>query len=424
VPDELEEMHREPLASNGCSLYDDDMTIAEVGERIEGVSVPVSPAGLREAVAVRDLLDARIAVAVGEFDALGLADEDCGLGTKSWLQHHAKVDAKAAGRLTALGRRLHRFALLRAAALDGSLSAGQLAIVTACVPERHFDRFAEHEALVVDSLVGLGIEGTRVLLQSWLARADAVDDGPEPRERPNEVRLSPTLDGCGELRGSLDADHTAVLDAAFRAADCGDRDLTKAHRNAEALDAIARFFLDHHGSDPRRRNRPHVNVVMSEQQLHDGSGGTYLDTGQPVSRTAAEVLRCDSELHRVLVDSEGAILDYGRATRAWRPDIAAAIQLRDQGCRWEGCDAPADRCHIHHVDEWVRDNGETTFWDGFMGCSRHHHLIHRLGLEVKLLADGTVHIALADGRVLTSRPRGPTSPHLWDPPDGRRPGGS
>lgn len=133
---------------------------------IREMSVPVSPAGLLAAVQAKDLYDARVAVAVGEFDAAGLAEEHSALSTQSWLRQHARMDHKAAGRLVALGRRLHRFPVLREAALDGRLSGEQLAIVAACVPERHFALFAEHEDVIVGELERLGIDGTTVLMRS------------------------------------------------------------------------------------------------------------------------------------------------------------------------------------------------------------------------------------------------------------------
>lgn len=387
-------------------------------------AVPVSPDGLLGAICERDLVEVRTALAIGEFDAAGLAEEHCGLGTESWLRQHARMDHKTAGRLVALGRRLHRFPFLRAAALDGRLSAGQLAIVTACVPERHFARFAEHEEVVVGELERLGIDGTRILLRSWLAKADALDEPEGRAEGANEAFLSRTLDGRGELRASLDADRTARADTALRLAESKDLDAPKPARRADALDTIFRFFLDHHEEPPGRRNRPHVNVVMTYEQFVGGLGGTYVESGGAVSRVDAEVLRCDAHLHRVLVDAEGAILDYGRQTRQWRRDVANAILLRDGGCRFDGCDRPPAWCQIHHTREWVADGGETSFRDGVMHCDAHHHLVHRHGLRLELLPDGTLETTWPDGRVVTTHPRGPISPHLWDEVQKRRPGGS
>lgn len=405
------------------------MTVAEVGELIEDVVVPVSPAGLREAIAVRDRLDARIAVAVGEFDAGGLGDEDCSLSTTSWLRHRAGLDDKAAAKLTMLGRRLHRFPTLRGAALDGSLTGGQLAVISACVPEKHFDRFAEHEAALVDDLIGLGVSGTRVLMRSWLAKADDAAAKAEPgddEEPPSAFFHSQTLDGRGEVSASLTSDHSANLEAALRLADSDDLSVPAPQRRAEALDDVVRFFLDNHDDrDRKRRHRPHVNLSTSVEDFVAGLGLEVVETGQRLSRRESEVLRCDCNLHRVVLEGRSAILDYGRAMREWPTDLYNAIVLRDQGCRFPGCCRPASWCDVHHVLEWDADQGPTSIANGVMLCRRHHRRLHRRdGTHAKVLPDGTFEVTFRDGRFESTAPRGPVSPHLWDPPDERRPGDS
>ena len=364
-------------------------------------------------------------MAVGAFDAEHLGDEDCGLNTQSWLRHKTKVDHKTAGRLTALGRRLHHFPALRTAALAGRLSGGQLAIITACVPERHFTRFAEHHAGIVADLEHLGIDGTKILMQSWLARADALDERAPTPERDNTVHHSTTLEGRGELRASVDPDRNATVAAALRIADPNDFDLTAPQRRAEALDTIFRYFLDHH-HDPSngRRHRPHVNIVMTYEQFVAGLGGTYLDTGGPVGHTECGVLACDSLLHRILIDGESAILDYGRATREWPADLFNAIVARDGGCRYPGCDLPSQYCDVHHLHAWEHD-GDTSILNGLMLCRRHHRRMHHTaGLSAKLLPDGTLELTHPHGQFETTSPRGPTSPHLWDDRRQRRADGS
>lgn len=402
------------------------MTIAEVGQLIGDITVPVSPAGLREAFGVRDLLDARLAVAVGEFDALGLGDEDCSLSTASWLGHRAGVDEKTAKRVTAIGRRLHRFPHLRAAALDGSLTNGQLAIVASCVPERHFDRFADHEEAVVAELVGLGTAGTTMLMRDWQAKADAVDEPDEGAERPSELYHSQTLGGRGEISGSLTADGSANLEAALRIADSEDLSVPAPQRRADALDDVVRFFLDNHADRNRkRRHRPHVNLSTSIDDFVTGLSAEVVETGQFLSRIETEVLRCDCNLHRVVLGGDGAILDYGRLTREWPTELYNAILLRDRGCRFPGCDRPASWCDVHHVREWDADQGPTSAENGVMLCRRHHRRLHRRdGTHAKLLPDGTFEVTFRDGRFESTLPRGPRSPHLWDPPDDRRTGDS
>jgi hypothetical protein len=39
-----------------------------------------------------------------------------------------------------------------------------------------------------------------------------------------------------------------------------------------------------------------------------------------------------------------------------------------------------------------------------LGCSRHHHLLHKPGWDAKLLPDRTFIVTRPDGRTIASRP--------------------
>ena len=108
-----------------------------------------------------------------------------------------------------------------------------------------------------------------------------------PSELDNEVHLSSTIGGRGELRGSMDSDLTALVDAAFRVADAKDFELTPPRRRADALGTICGFYLDHQSDRCGGRHRPHLNVAMTYEQFVAGIGGTYLDTGGQVSPAEA-----------------------------------------------------------------------------------------------------------------------------------------
>jgi hypothetical protein len=253
----------------------------------------------------------------------------------------------------------------------------------------------------------------------WRARADALDDRAAPAERPNEVHLARTIDGRGELHGSVDADLHALLEAGLRVADSGDHELRLAERRADALATVFQHFLDHQHVVVGGRHRPHLNVVMSHEQWADAR---YLDTDQPVSPAQLGVLLCDSAFHRLVTDGDGAVLDYGRATRSWPSDLYNAIAVRDQGCRFPGCDRPASWCDVHHVREWDADCGPTSIDNGTMLCRRHHRLLHgRKGFEAKLLPDATLEITFPDHHTECSRPRGTT--RCTRPPGARPPRG-
>lgn len=96
------------------------------------------------------------------------------------------------------------------------------------------------------------------------------------------------------------------------------------------------------------------------------------------------------------------------------PTVAAlwaALVLRDGHCRFPGCDRPPEWCEAHHIVHWS-EGGETSLWNSLLGCTRHHHLLHQPGWQVKLSPNGDVEVTTPDGRVLTSHPP-PRLPAPW-----------
>jgi hypothetical protein len=96
-------------------------------------------------------------------------------------------------------------------------------------------------------------------------------------------------------------------------------------------------------------------------------------------------------------------LDYGRATRAVPPPLWNVLLLRDQHCRWKGCDRPGAWCEAHHVI-WWENGGTTDLANLVLLCSRHHHIAHRAGWATQLAPDGTLHVTDPWGVTRTTRP--------------------
>src|SRR5690606_8646951 len=155
-----------------------------------------------------------------------------------------------------------------------------------------------------------------------------------------------------DVRGVLGADVGELLIAALRVATVPDPARPLAERQAEGLGVICDAFL-RSGGRRRREQRPHVNVVVAHESLGRAPEGRYVD-GPPVGPGALRAMLCDADVHRVVVEGGSAILDYGRATRTVPTDLADAVVLRDQGCRWPGCDRPAHWCHAHHLQAWYQ----------------------------------------------------------------------
>ncbi len=114
---------------------------------------------------------------------------------------------------------------------------------------------------------------------------------------------------------------------------------------------------------------------------------------------------CDCALHRVVTSGRSAILDYGVATRTIPAPLWSALVIRDEHCRFPGCDRPSQWCEGHHV-VWVTHDGPTELANLVLLCARHHHRLHQPGWHAKLRPDGTFEVTDPNGRVrATSPPR-------------------
>ncbi len=67
--------------------------------------------------------------------------------------------------------------------------------------------------------------------------------------------------------------------------------------------------------------------------------------------------------------------------------LRKAIDARDRGCVWSGCDRPANWCDVHHVNWFVRDLGETNVHTGVLLCGFHHDEIHQAQWVIRFAAD-------------------------------------
>ncbi len=112
-------------------------------------------------------------------------------------------------------------------------------------------------------------------MRTWAALAEDTLGVGEPAEPLSKVSLSSMLDGVWRLDGHLDALDGEILDTALRLAAGSDDDTeaprTPAQRRADALVNIAKRFLDHEEQPPARRNRPHVNVIVTRDDLEAGA---------------------------------------------------------------------------------------------------------------------------------------------------------
>ncbi|MGH7575357.1 MAG: DUF222 domain-containing protein, partial [Longimicrobiales bacterium] len=86
-------------------------------------------------------------------------------------------------------------------------------------------------------------------------------------------------------------------------------------------------------------------------------GRAALEDGTNVSPEACRRLTCDASVVHVTRGKAGSVLDVGRKTRTISPALRRALEVRDRGCRFPGCELRFT--DAHHLRHWA-DGGETS----------------------------------------------------------------
>ncbi|GAA4715689.1 hypothetical protein Prum_004210 [Phytohabitans rumicis] len=128
-------------------------------------------------------------------------------------------------------------------------------------------------------------------------------------------------------------------------------------------------------------------VTVSFDMLRLALGVGTLDTGERLSPEQVRRLACDAKIIPAILGGDGQILDLGRTRRLINGPLRRALELRDKGCAFPGCDRPPRWCHGHHIKSWA-DGGPTTLNNSVMLCGHHHRLIHRGHRTVQIATDG------------------------------------
>src|SRR5438309_2212359 len=180
-------------------------------------------------------------------------------------------------------------------------------------------------------------------LRDWEEKAEAVLPKPPRDEDDRELSCSHLEDGTRVLRGHFDRDAGVLIETALRVATTKDGETdpvrTGPRKRADALLDICQFFVNNQTERGGGSHRPHLNVVVTHEELATGRGARYSD-GTPISAVALSTVMCDCNIHRVLVDATNATIDYGRETNTISSSLRTALIVRDGGCPFPVSERP------------------------------------------------------------------------------------
>jgi hypothetical protein len=275
-----------------------------------------------------------------------------------------------------------------AAAAEGGIGAGQVAVIDKILTERIWDIgvAAGADLPAVDLLVAeTAVHAPRTLGEVCQKIADALDpDGPPPSD-PTEgrgLRITRRADGTRSFRGTLDAGGGERVEAALEsvaAAGWCEGDLRSSEqRAADAFVQLADLHLAAGNLPVLRKVKPQVTALIQLEDLADPDtrpAASRLGSGATASNTVARQAACDGDVARILLGPDGLPLDVGRAHRLVPAHIRRAAEVRDGGCVFAGCHAPAWWCDAHHLVHWI-DGGATSLENTALLCERHHTQVH------------------------------------------------
>jgi 5-methylcytosine-specific restriction endonuclease McrA len=170
-------------------------------------------------------------------------------------------------------------------------------------------------------------------------------------------------------------------------------------QQADALALLAESAL-HHGLDPGTPGERYQVVVHVDAEVladPDQPGQSLLEGGTRVPAETSQRLACDASRVVMRHDGDGRVVEIGARTRTIPPALRRALQHRDQGCRFPGCQGRFTQGH--HLRHWAH-GGPTTLSNLALLCRRHHRAVHEEGYQVARLPDGALQFRRPDGRPL------------------------
>jgi hypothetical protein len=350
-------------------------------------------------IRARNRLDAQLARTVREGELTQAAEHD-GLKTmQSWLRGHARLSPSAAGQLVRNGRALEHLPVVASACADGEVTAEQVAAIAPITREDRRAAAAEQDVdlAAVDATLA-DVAATRPygqlgqVVHHYLARLDPDGTEPDPTERR---ALSIARHPDGSLTGRLELDAVggeklqAALESIAQAGRCAGDTRTRAQSLGDALIQLCDSALASGRLPTLRTVKPHVVVRVDLDDLVDPAiapGVADLGFGATISAARARWAACDASISRVVLGPDGAVLDLGRDHRVVTPHLRRAVEQRDRGCVFAGCEAPSHWCDVHHLLEWLY-GGETNLENSALLCERHHTKVHH-GFRVERQPDG------------------------------------
>lgn len=296
---------------------------------------------------------------------------------------------------------LPAFPAVAAAQASGQVSAQHARVITEMITKLPQEVSAELGGTVEDVLVEFATEHDPVLTGrhahdlAYALDQDGQYDEAQHRERTRAITLRRRADGSGKLEGELTAEcaeHLATAldafgkptptDRAGHADETTDADAsrrTPTQRRHDAFLAMlkqltrAELMPDSGGCSAT------VLLSMSAEAWASGTGTATTGHGYTVpADVARQWAGAEARVLSTVLSRTRGIEAYSSIQRLFTEQQRLALIARDRGCSFPGCDAPPQRCEVHHVTEH-QNAGRTRVDNAALLCSFNHRHFDKQG---------------------------------------------
>lgn len=433
---------------------------------------------IRQLESERRRLEAEMAAAIAVAEHRQLPALDGHRTINAYLRATINCSSSEAGRLRGLARAVDQVDGLGDAWLAGRLGVSQATRFSMLRSNRRVrPHLGEFAPLLLDHAEQLPFCDFVTCVERFVAQADA-DGAHDARDDAVEHRDAHVRDlagmvditahgGDGLTTAEMISIHQRFVEAEYRAdvdarraeyGDAADQQPLPRTANQRRFDAMATIFRRAAAADGLgSTSDPLVNIVidattwsrlLAESGLapNDTLGGEAVDpfTGLPRPGDLLDELagsahdladrRCETtngvsvhphdalraalagQVRRVVVGSDGVVIDLGRRQRLFTGSAREAAKVLLRHCEHPGCELAVDLCDIDHASEW-RDGGTTDQANSRVRCGGHNIDKTRRRWRSRRATDGRTYTIRADGTImLPVGVRPPTFPNE-DPDD-------
>jgi len=346
----------------------------------------------------RDGRDLRISRLATRFAASDVWDEEGFVSAIDWIRFNCHMTSNAAADLIAVGKNLERMPETDRAVSQGEIGFAHAKAMarTAAAIGTTFD-----EAPLLEKARENSPGKFYYICNHYRHAADRKGFEAEQTELVENRRLwvRSCENGDVQVYGIFDPEGGAVLRTAWeplaRSSGAGDY-RSPEKRLADAAVEVAMYALDSGLIPQKGSQRTHLQVTTSLETLRGlpGASAAEMELSLPISSKTVERLACDALITRIVLGSDSMVIDVGRAKRTISGPARKALNVRDGGCTWPGCERPASWTSGHHLKHWIH-GGTNEPPNLTLLCYRHHWLVHEGSWQI---------VRGDDGRMLTIPP--------------------